>query len=403
MASGRWRFEVTNLDGTKAPGDGVGVLAGASQRSIVIPYNGMRTFTFTIPFRHPRATRLLRGDCLVKGYRLPPGKAPTVDSNWRLAFIGEPQSFNEQSFADASGGPRITFVCADPLFRLLYRLLGMGVDPDSGKGLGYALAGPTAQIDLTVICGFILAEANTRGYTGIDVGSSTLTGTLGYFGPVYAKKAGEALAEVAALLGGPDFEVEPVEPSGAWPATNIGLLNLYASQGTTKPNVLFEYGTGKRNCTAYSRSGNNEILNAAFGLPPGFPDAPAMIVPAGGGTPIPDPVTASVDLASVAARGYREDVVSTDLATVLLRQKLCDEYIRIRGTPREQVFFTPAGQTQAGVPDPGADYWVGDRVTARADVDGELRVNGTCRVYGLTFNPDDQGAETVEVGLVPGE
>jgi hypothetical protein len=283
----------------------------------------------------------------------------------------------------------VTF--GDPMFLLAQRLIGKTVDPQ-GKGIAFAIGTPSSLLDIGSIIVAILAAVNGDGKSGVRMGAVTASSNS-YAGPWYMKKAAEAIAELSGTLGGPDFEIVPLEPDTtvAFPNTEHGELRVYGSQGSLKPNVLFEYGTGKLNCSGYRRLlDKGGLANKVFSLPQGYPDSSTAS----------DTVVSSQDAASIAAWGLREDVAAGDIANPSMRSLLAGEHVRVRKNPRQQVFFTPA---QNVAYDYGRDYSVGDQVTARAYEDGSWRVNDVCRIYSAQFTLDPNGAEQLELGLVPGE
>lgn len=181
---------------------------------------------------------------------------------------------------------------------------------------------------------------------------------------------------------GLDFEFEPVEPvvDNFYRTGDVKICEFNASTaiGTEKPEVIFEYGGGNRSAKSYRRAISREgLVNSAFTLPSGFPED--------------TDVKSAVDLASKTARGLFEEVIPSDIGDASLRQSLVSAHARVRGVPRHIITFEPS----ATAPVFGTDYIVGDSVTARAIVNGSVRINGLVRVYRVDIAIDDEGKAEV--------
>lgn len=187
-----------------------------------------------------------------------------------------------------------------------------------------------------------------------------------------------------------DFELAPSEPtadtnqSGVVGAgLKIASLNIRTAIGTTKPAAIFEYGTGGRTVKSYRRiTDRNGLCNQAYSL---------------GGADNID-VRSSTDFTSITARGLFQEVVTPlDLASdenSLLRQAWADANVNIRKVPRELITFEPS-ENAPGYGSGATEYLVGDTVTGRAIVNGDVRFNGTSRVYGVDISVDDEGKATI--------
>ncbi|MEJ7801610.1 MAG: hypothetical protein WKF60_13890, partial [Ilumatobacter sp.] len=155
------------------------------------------------------------------------------------------------------------------------------------------------------------------------------------------------------------------------------------------PAAIFEYGTGKRNVQSWRQPFDTAgMANYVAHLAPGFPDSIAAGIP---------PIVSATNTATVTRR-RREDVVSVDLQPEVMRQMLVAEHVRIRGYPRETIFFVPKSNCDVQY---GTHYREGDLVTARAATRKGLVVfDAVFRVYGVEFTVDDMGVETVELALI---
>lgn len=226
--------------------------------------------------------------------------------------------------------------------------------------------------------------------TGLELGTVVDSPNLGYVGPVYMQNIGDLIQQICTTLGGPDFDIIPQEPVNEMPNTIIGALNIYGNQvGSARTNCIFEYGCGQHNVATYDRILTKDgLANTIYSPPQGFP----------GTTALGDTMVSASDSTSKNAIGLYQDEVNNDVTSIPLRQELCNEYVAIRKYARQQITFTPTVDCPL---DFGVDFDVGDTVGARAFVDGSYRYNGSVRVYGVTFNVDDNDAETPSLLLIP--
>lgn len=375
-----WRYIVTDLDGVER-----GELWQAGDRRFTRPLAGgagAATFSAALQLDNPMvdeflgtsaATRLAR---LVKVYR---------DG----ALMGVLDVLTGEETADASN-ETFPFSAAGPLItRLNARFLGR-------DNVGYQDGSAVAQKDLCELIRNIILEANgpefVAMHSGIDIGSVGFS-SLGYVEKLYFKKMGELMLELSQGLGGPDFQIDPVEPTTILPDTGfpyarIGLLRVEGQIGQVRPKAIFEYGTGRRNLRSYRRPIDaTGMANDVRHLAPGFPDS----VQAG--------VTPVVGWANEATRPtrLRQDVVQADLQPDVMRYKLVEEHARIRGYPRETILVTPVADADVSY---GTHYVEGDYVEARAKVRGRVRFDALFRIYGVEFTVDALGSESIELALI---
>jgi hypothetical protein len=182
-----------------------------------------------------------------------------------------------------------------------------------------------------------------------------------------------------------NFELAPTEPTTDAEGVQIASFNASSAIGTSKPEVVFEYG-GNKAIRSYRRVLSREgLLNQAVSLSQNFPtDADTRVV---------------TDEVSILARGLFEEVITSDIGDASLREALAAAHVAVRKDPRQIVTFEPS-QT---APVFGTDYIVGDTVTARATALGTVRFNGLFRVYGVEISIDENGRETISPTLVPNE
>ncbi len=368
-----WEFILTDLNGNVH-----GEVRNASERKVTLPHMRVPSASFNIPLTNPLGNTVMDTDTLVKCYRV--NDATTTKT---LAFIGPVVSAEETSSADASG-PSIAVVASGPFWRVARRLIGK-----SSAGFSWGIPTPA---DLGLAAHQILDTINGEGFTGIGKGTRSAV-TTGGFGPWHMKNAAEAIAELSAGLNSFEFVVDPIEPQtepggvGGWP--RIGNMRIASQIGTTKPDAVFEYGTTKSNVGEYSRSMNREgMITRAIISVSGWPESP----PKG-----KVPITRS-DTAAITSRGLFEEAIDdAQIIDDALRTSLADFHLLHRAKPREIVTFQPAINAK---PTPLIDYMPGDTIRAIAVVDGTIRFNALFRIWGVTFNVDQNGNENVELELV---
>lgn len=383
----RWIFDCCALDGSHPPGSGQILNTGSKEFSYMI--NSARTCTFTMPVDNPRADWMYTNDHLIKVYRR--NRYGSVG----LQMVGDTVSMEEIAQNDQSA---ITVIAADPFFRLQKRALGVTTD-SSGRGVpiqfGYGLDGVTlVPVDPSIGLQLILNYINGFNDTGINIGAycTSISGNTSV-GPMYNVYFGDLIQQTCAILGGPDFSIDPQEPSGTWPHTKIATLNFSSHLGSLNPQTpaVFEYGMGKHNVMAYDRLVTKEyIANVVVSLPSGFPSVAAA---GDAEVIIPD----DVSIGSIGEFDYVVD--GQNLIGTGIRTALCEETLQTTAQAQQQLTFTPAVNCNLEY---GTDYFVGDIVTARAydKGSGSLRYNGTVRIYGVDITVDENDAESPTLTLI---
>lgn len=383
-----WEFYLTDLYG------GVhGEVTQASARSVSLPHQRVPAASFTVPLWHELVPYILDTDCLVKAYRTDP-----VTQQRDLAFHGPVISANENTEGSSQ---TVAVTAAGPFWRLTKRII-----PGSKLSTGVQYGSTEAPLDLGAIAHTILATLNGDHYTGIAEGSRTAS-ISGWVGPWFLKNAGEGIAELAAGLNSFEHVTQPVEatahgnPQG-WPT--IANMNIAPLIGEVRPDAIFEFGTPRANVASYTHSVTREgMITRAILSVQGWPDGVER-TPVPEGSPegtLGDPLYALVErenTAASAARGLFEEVV--DDAGVLddgLREGIGDYHVDIRKQPRRQITIKPSANAR---PAPFVDYNVGDFIRARAVAGGSVRFDAQFRIWGVTFNVDENGNEQVELELV---
>ncbi len=372
-----WEFVLTDLNGNVH-----GEVRNADERKVILPHMRVPSATFKVPLSHYLADTIMDTDTLLKCYRL-----NELTSTKTLAFNG-PVVSAEESTSDANNSHSIAVVAAAPFWRVTKRLIGKTV-------AGFSWGIPTAA-DLGLAAHTILDTINGESFTGIGKGTRGAV-TTGSFGPWHLKPAAEAIAELSSGVNSFEFVVDPIEPQaepggvGGWP--RIGNMRIATTIGAAKPDAIFEFGTTKANVGAYSRSINREgMITRAHISVSGWPTTPPVV--AG----VAKTLITRSDSGLIASRGLFEDLV--DDASIIddqLRTDVADFHLLHRKNPREIVTFEPAINAK---PTALVDYMPGDTVRGIARVGGSVRFDASFRIWGVTFNVDQNGNEKIELELV---
>lgn len=362
-------------------------LAGARDKRFTRAILTMGTGGFTLPLWHDQADFVLQGDALLK-------VVDVSDEDGSRTTVFHGRLVTAEEVAGPEGGSvQATF--ADGFWSLLRRLCGRST---SGYSRGTALAPVTAASTISDL----VNTANAEAPLGLRLGTVVAGAANTYTGPVYFKPIGEVIAELSAVLDGPDWRVEPID---AIASTNPSVayyseLTVQPAIGQTRLDQPFEYGDGRLNVTSYKRAVSLEgTANRAFNLPPGFPDAPTSGV-----------VSAS-DAASQSARGLLEAVVAADLPADILRQALVDHHVAVRAGARQTITFDPVNDLSGDrLPRLRVDYDAGDVVPFRASVNrptetGQLeldkRIDVLVRIYQITVAVDERGVGQPTLTVTP--
>ncbi len=362
-----WTLRVCSYTGTVE-----GEIRNASDRSFSFALNRMTTGSFKIPLNHPRAATLLQGDCLVQLFQ-----DKTLRVNMEVVSV-------EEVADDTSAGSLVVTVADAAYWRLTHRLVGT-----SGPGEVIGTAGsPVAKHTIVMS---ILLSLNSDGDTGVRQGSGVSVGST--YVAWRFKPFTECLLELSRTLSGYDFKFDHYHPFGDMgggvvpvASTAIADLETASALGTTRPNTIFEYGTGRRNIKAYKRQVSREgLMTRGWSLPPGFPETTEAVISA-------------ESLSAVTARGIHEAVLSSEISGVAARAELLREHLAVRKQPRQLITFTPAENGQYKF---NTDYEIGDIVTGRAKTRNGIRFNALFRVYGVDVKLSAEGMASYDLTLVP--
>lgn len=353
----------------------IGEILNPKDVSATIPLGRLPVASQRIRMDNPLADRVIEDGRTIKGYR-----------NGVLRYHGFVIGLEET--ADEDGTQSIVINSVSGGWRLQYMLLGKhAVKSAAGSHDGYTynntLPAGSADIGDIIEDMFIDITGNPWGPMVI-LGTIDPSSTLVY-GPVYYKPMLEAITELAFSTGAPEFEWEPVETSIHASRPIAQLNGHYPRMGFDNSTAIFEFGAGKNNIQSWGRTTSwDTMLNAGYMLPEGYP------------TTAEQPKSA-FNTPSLSAFGNFQGVVETEVIEATARQSLINEHVALRGAPRRIVTIKPKADT---VPQPFDDYNLGDTIFVRIMAGERVLLNAGLRVYGMTFTPDINGRETVELELV---
>jgi hypothetical protein len=361
-----WKLVLTDLLGTVH-----GEVTEAQDRKFTLPHMRVPSASFKIPLKHSLAATVMDTDCLLKAYRVDP-----VYGTQTLPFVGPVVTAVEVG-EDLTQTVAVT--AAGPFWRLSKRRIAKSRTPAQW-----------VSTDLGTVASQIIDAINLDSFTGISNGTIGAS-LVGNVGPWNNKNAAEAINELTTGLASFEWSITPTEPTqvggiGGWP--RIGTFNTNLLIGTQKPDAIYEYGTTRANVASYQRVADRSgMLTRAIVSIQGWPD-----------TPYANRTLRIRDSAEIATRGLFEDQVNdAGITDDSLRDLLGDFHLQIRKQPRQIITFRPAMNSK---PSPLSDYAVGDFIRARAVVNNVMRFDAMFRVWGITFDIDNEGNEQVELELV---
>lgn len=324
----------------------------------------------------------------------------------------------------------IAFTAADGFWRLTKRLVGQNwYALNWGLPLGYGVPIGKDRMIQTLIQE--VNESNFyNGVSGIFSGvappldsAMPLAGVgSGSAGPFVWVPCADAIQQVAAALDAPEWIVRPTDPKLYVPAAADRRMYIDIATGLPVPAVI---------------DPGIELGRMVLGMPIGGALRPAAGFQIGGSAPnasdyvrltsadgvmdhgVHLPTTS--DGAAVvfdSDAGWRDttydvpydDIVTSDVTDYAMRQKIVQEHIAVRKTPRETITFDPLRDLAgAGVPSymtrssggVTADYYLGDIVPFRIVRAGATIRDVMLRVYGATRVLTEGGVEIVSPMLVP--
>lgn len=354
MAS--WRYVLANVNGVS-----IGELR-AEGRTFSGGVCTTCTATCVIHDSDPLWTTLSPGLSRLKVY----------DPLGNLRLFGPIISDEETASGD---GATVKITAADLSWELGKRFVGR-----DSNGVGLTYTGKATSF----IAADALAKTNVDFPTGITQGTQDSTITL----PIQTflwKRVLDILTELSSLDGSFEWKISYVDAAlGAKPTVHLDLE--YPMTGTDKTATVFlEYGPGtKGNCSGYSRVRATDVqATLVFGL--------------GAGSTLVDHAQ---DLAAQTTyQCQREDVLAFgDIQQDVLLAALASAHVKVRKDPRTLISLTAF---PGNAPVFGVDYGFGTRVTCRVVINGQVRVNGSVRIWGFDIAIDEAGNEVPTFRLTP--
>ena len=373
-----WQLILTGpLGAARDPVTVVGELVDATERTFNFALNRPDTISFHLPMDAPHAFDIMtQPDGLIILTRV--GVVQMVSEIQSLELVGD------------QGTHSIAVNCQSTLWsRLAKAIIG---DNATGR------KGPSSATDQgTWLKSTVLTDYNAKvfssvsAHTGIGTGGTT-TASGDISGGVWRYKPYiELVQELSASTAGFDFWPDYVDPrtGGAGTALTAN-LSIAPLKGTTKSDVVFEYGTQVPNAQGYRfLTDTANMITRAVSLPPDFPDNRGL------------KVVALNDATRAAAVGYRQELIDSDLSIDTLRSALAQEHLDVRKNPRRLFEITPYVQTSdKRVPEALIDYTTGDTIRGRVVDHDTTLIDGNVRVYGISIAPGEDGVQTDTLTLV---
>jgi hypothetical protein len=341
----------------------LGEVLNAYDRKVAIPLNKLDTCSFRVRLDNPLSADLMSAARYIKAYR-----------DDVLTFFGPIVTAEETG--DASGAS-VVINCVGGGWILQKRFVGK-----TTTGTSFVTT------DRASIMGTLIDTLNAEAETGIglavgNAASSTVTYTTGPY-----KQAYEALTDLSAGVLGFDWRVLPNEnwdfTTSSVSSAKIGAFYARPVIGSVAPEAIFEWGGGRSNVSGYTRTVSRDgQADRVFHIAAPGPDVPGY------------PVISSQDLTAQAEFGLVEDIAQGDLLDAGMRQQLTDQHIAVRANPRHIIQFTPHidPQRSGRLPNYGQHYTVGDQVRVRVMYQDDPRVDSLVRVWGVSFEIQNDGTE----------
>lgn len=373
MALTDTRTIITNLDYVPQ-----GELLNASDRVTNIALSKTDTATFKIRTDNPLADLCISLEGYVKVYR-----------DGSLTFYGS--LYTAEESVDEQGA-YITCSAVSPAFQFQKRFLYPNtiVYTADRAAITATLMGNLNTQFASYYAGPFSGVEDYRaiGETGIDAtvlpvsSGSTISYNVGTI-----KSMADIISELSSGTQGFDWRLVPHENFSGGVVTGSTIAYFTAAQtlGSTKPEAVFEFGTGRNNIKAYTRTVSRDTqANRIY-----------HVGPSG---------AATIDYSIPSFRRWNaaEDHINTDINDAAAAADLAAQHIYVRKEPRTTISFTPSGDYgDSRLPKFGVDYGIGDVITGRAVSNGSTRFNGLFRVWAVSLAVDNNGIETTTLTLTP--
>jgi hypothetical protein len=385
VAGQSYRFAVCRADGTV-----INEASGARTRRLTMLLNGVHSATVALPLTDATALGFTPGTGRLKVYRSPSDaqKAANPGVSPALLFYGQLPATNVQ--LDTGGSEDTdglaTAVYQDPRWRFAF-MDTLGTE------------GPYSTDQGAILWALVAVQnARTGGDTYLLQGSTTtgkirdrdyrLAGATGLVGEGIGQIILQtAFDEMVALDGGCDYDVTPVDGSVlAAPTMQMGTLNVYARQGSLRPNATFTLGADIKS--------NVQQITLSY--------APLVTYSTHTGIDMPGQrIAASFGTPSAAAGQYglieqlQNDQSVSDLAT-LTAKSIADITLMSQ--------LRPIVTISNPLPDAPAvfeDYFIGDTIYVSCRKGSLVLANLPLRVHGIDLTIDDVGHENVTLTTSP--
>jgi hypothetical protein len=368
------------MDAARTPVTQYGELVDATERLFSFSLNRPEQITFQLPMDAPHAFDIMNhpDGTILLTYK---GTVVMVTEIQTLELVGEGEVHS------------IAVNCVSSMWvRFAKALIG---DTRAGR------KGPTSATDQGTwlsgnTTGYVLYDYNAKTFGGVSAHTWILPGNVTASGNISGgvwryKPLIELVQELSATTSGFDFWQNYTDPrSGSAGTASAGTFDIAPVKGTTKSNVVFEYGTAQPNAQRYSfLTDTANMLTRIVSLPPDYPDG------------VGADIVALNDTTRAAAVGYRQEILDSDLSAKDLRQALAQDHLDIRKNPRKLFTIDPYIQIGDGrVPEALVDYTTGDIVRGRVVDHDTTLIDGNVRVYGIQIGLDDAGAQTDTLTVV---
>lgn len=387
-----WKIILTDLDWVP-----LGEITALFEFTLTKPLNAADTCSFRVRYDNPLYEQLDSLECYVKVYR-----------DNVLEFFG-PVLTCETTGASEAASAAVTASGPSWVFDRLpvWSLSSMGSTVDRG-----AYFAAVAQASITNAWNSAYPAGGTWCVLPVWVPPVTLglSYLVPYLAPGETKTLQSFLNEIAAGLDGFDWIIVPTEPTDNWsssistsPATTFPSIGTFTSQaeiGTTRPDVIFEYGMGQRSLAEFqsvtTREEQATRVHTNYTQEDGtttrevYPDL--ALLPVG---PAYQP--------SARKWGLLYGEVSLDIPEASTRQEVLEGVHALRKEPRRRLTITPRSYypDESNPPAYRDDWNLGDTVGVRiAGATGEMRINASVRIFAVQFTLSDNGAEKIALTVV---
>lgn len=368
--SGRWHFILTDGFGNR-----VGEIINAYEREFTANLSKPATASFQIR----------------KDNALVPYLFSETEDYFLQVWQGEVLRFwgpiLTTNYVAQDGSPAsIAVNAADPMWYMTKRFAWK---PETN---GYLLSGDK----ITIAEGYISYQYEREPFRVGNPGGQ-LSGNTGTYLAGPFKEGLAVINDLSQGFDGFDWYIEPV--ATPWTSTNanlpgFGTFRAAAVVGSAKPNVVFEYGTGRRNMRGMNfLQDQTTRANVAWNVSELGSEASAAN---------PSPYLAKSDPTNYGRYGIFEEMAElSSVNNVAMREQYTQEMVNVRKNKRRVLSMTSDIDDGTGrVPRFGVDYWLGDTITAHGVDEGFTLFSGQVRVYSTQVKLNDAGTATYTPILV---